>query len=104
MNKLWPGVHWAKRKKWRDEGHKACRVIQCDPINHPVKLIFTPVLSGRKRGYDCSNYAVTAKVIEDALVEKGILTDDTNKYVRSVTLNAPVRGDETGMEVEIVAV
>lgn len=102
MNRLWSGVHWAQRKKWADEAHKACLVAKdIGQFDVPVSLVFQPVHGKGRRRLDCSNYAVTNKGIEDGLVRAGVLQDDTFSHVVSVQTLAPIRGDESGVWVTI---
>lgn len=102
MNKLWAGVHWAKRKKIADEAHAACLVAKrLGRYDVPVSLVFQPVHGKGRRRTDCSNYAVSCKSLEDGLVHAGVLADDSFNHVVSVQTLAPVRGDETGMWITI---
>jgi hypothetical protein len=103
LNSLYAGVHWAVRKKQADKGHQACNALPIAPFTKPVKLTFTPVVGKRARARDCSNYAYAVKVIEDGLVHAKIIKDDTNEYVKSITINEPVtdRSIESGVWVQI---
>lgn len=95
-NKVWAGIHWAKRKKIADEGHFACLVVK--GLKLPwgkVNLEFIPHIP-KGRLYDSSNYSVSAKVIEDGLVECGVLKGDSVKHVAGVLLSPPVRGKDRG--------
>ncbi len=96
LNKIYAGVHWRERTQWADTGHTAlwAAVVEAKtkPVTGPVHLTFTPHMRGRK--YDTMNYVFTAKILEDGLVREGILKGDTPRYVRSVTMNAPVRTKE----------
>lgn len=103
LNSLYAGVHWAVRKKQADKGHLACSSLSIAPFTKPVKLTFTPVVGKRARARDCSNYAYAVKVVEDGLVHAKIIRDDTNEYVKSITINEPVtdRSIESGVWVQI---
>ena len=106
-NAIYAGLHWAKRKKAKDDALAATleaveRQIVV-PARQQVDLIFTPRLGKGARKRDTSNNSMTAKLIEDALVKAGVLADDTEAYVRRVTLQ-PAEIDRTlpsGMWVEI---
>jgi hypothetical protein len=91
LNKIYAGMHYSKRKRNADEAHlivkMACKGIKS--VSNPVSLTFTPYHNSRL--YDCSNYAYTCKLIEDGLVQAGVLVDDTNKYVKQIIINAPVK-------------
>ena len=105
LNSIYAGIHWSKRKKHADAAHMAVKV-SCKGINcfsKPVLLDFQPLHRGR--GYDVSNYAYTVKLLEDGLVQCGILEDDTNKFVRGITIHPPIKlkkPDENCMVVTIV--
>lgn len=92
-NKIYSGVHYAIRNRWSAEGHRvtrqACELQRIAPVIMPVDLEFTPYHSKRIR--DCSNYSFSVKIIEDGLVNAGILKDDNAMHVRSITILAPVK-------------
>jgi len=91
--------------KSQKEGRLISRITaiknNVEPVNDPIDLIFSPVLSKKSRAFDCINYAPTCKAIEDGLVDAGILKNDSNKYVRSITIEAPTRGILNGCYVTI---
>lgn len=66
---------------------------QIAPFDTPVELEFRPFVN--KRRYDCTNYTTTNKVIEDALVKYGVLTDDGPDQVLSVKTVSPVKVKKT---------
>lgn len=103
LNVIWAGMHWAKRKKIADEGHLACLVARKLVLPWEcVRLEFEPQIC-KGRLYDCTNYALTAKVIEDGLVSVGVLQGDTAKHVARVTLCQPQRTKgESGMIVRFI--
>ncbi len=104
LNSVYAGVHWRKRKTWAEDGHlavmAAVRQARIKPVIFPVHLTFTPYIKGRQ--YDVSNYALTAKIIEDGLVKEGILKADTPRYVRSMTIKAPVKTTEQSSMILII--
>lgn len=67
-------------KAWRREAIIRIRSQRIPQFREPVviKLALTP-RDGRRR--DASNYV---KPVEDALVEAGLLVDDSQRYVKSV--------------------
>jgi len=91
LTAIYAGVHWSKRKKLADEAHLATKIAARGHLKHQgaVHLTFQPMIRGRC--YDVSNYSFSAKLIEDGLVKAGILIDDTNKYVKSITIKEPVK-------------
>ena len=98
LNSIYSGVHWAVRKKHADAAHIATKyaVRGIEPVTCPVSLVMQPVMGKGTRRLDCSNYAYTAKMIEDGLVRSGLLKDDTPDYVVSVQTLAPVRDSKLG--------
>ncbi len=64
------------------------------PFDYPVKLTFTPVLSARRRSFDVTNFGCVNKIIEDCMVQSGLLVDDTKDYVYEVTTKRPQRSPD----------
>jgi hypothetical protein len=94
-NSIYAGVHWDKRRRQKEHAIMALSSLGgISPICNPVNIEVTPFLGKGKRGYDVSNYSYTYKLIEDAMVKKGILQDDSPQFVRSVKFNSPVRHSE----------
>ena len=97
LNKIWAGTHWRRRKAIADEGHWACFTVKGFVVPWDrVCLEFIPHIP-KGRLYDCMNYALTAKVIEDGLVKIGVLQGDSGRHVAGITLTHPVRGKHKGM-------
>ena len=92
LNRVYAGVHWSQRDEWANDGHfaviAAVRKAKIKPIDHPVHLTFTPMIKGRR--YDPSNYALSAKIIEDGLVREGIIKGDSLKYIWRFSIDAPI--------------
>jgi len=104
-NAMYAGQHWSKRKNHKRQALLA--VISAGPLPKfagAVSIKAIPVLGKGRRAYDVSNYSYTYKMIEDALVERGVLAGDTAKVVTAVSFSAPQRGPETGMRMEIAEV
>ena len=94
-NSIYAGAHWDARRKQKEQAMIALSTLgRINPVLKPVNIEITPFLGKAKRGYDVSNYSYTYKLIEDAMVKKGILQDDSPEFVRSVKFNAPVRHSE----------
>lgn len=102
-NKIWAGMHFAKRRKIADEGHLAVLASsqKVNPFNNPVSLFFQPVVKSPARMFDWLNYFATIKPIEDGMVSQGIIPDDNHKWVKMGTIAAPIRGEESGVFVTI---
>lgn len=107
-NSIYAGVHWAKRKKHKDEAAAAVKAAVQDlglgAVEGRVDLVFRPRLGKGQRARDTSNNSYSAKMIEDGLVAAGVLVDDTLDCVRRV-INEPPEFDRqavTGTWVEII--
>lgn len=102
---MYAGQHWSERKRHKAEAAKAVIVALSKSwpakIELPVDIEVYPHLGKGVRTYDVSNYSYTYKLIEDCLVSRGVLVNDSPAYVRSVKFCAPVRADLTGIELVI---
>ena len=106
---MYAGQYWRKRKEHADTGHLATLVAMHDKwgigsVIHdipttPVTLTFTPHHNGRL--YDIDGYSYTCKIITDGLVKAGILKDDSQKYVRGITILPTVKSKDRFMQVDI---
>lgn len=101
-NKIYAG----KSHYWRgDEKKKVLKIMltvkKVKKFDKPVEITFNPVEESRRSFKDCDNYSFGAKMIIDALVKRGVLNDDTRKFVHSVTLVKPEIGKEKGIWVTI---
>lgn len=87
-NQIYSGVHWSKRKKIKDAYLFLTRApfAKLKKIEGKVDLQFDFFWSGR--ALDSSNCFFMAKMIEDCLVEHGILQDDTTKFVGKITIQS----------------
>lgn len=108
LNKWYAGGHWSIRKKtatlWHTEVIWACKLAKIKPIiKFPVKIT-THSFFKTKRRRDVSNTATAPKLIEDGLVEAGIMPDDNLEYVVSHTLLMTIGHDknETVITIEEV--
>lgn len=106
-NQMYAGQHWSQRKRHKDQALKAVFEALAEEGKHlvrfvePVSIVVSPQLGKGKRSFDVSNYSYTYKLIEDALVKRKILMDDTPEFVREVIYTAPVRGTKTGIFITI---
>ena len=114
-NKIYSGVHWAVRKKIADKYHEAIRILMTrtsrqfgrsaaiyelfSKLHVPKDIIFTFYF--KNRPLDCSNCFFLAKVCEDGMVKAGILTDDSPKYVKSITCISKVDRENPRIEIEL---
>ncbi len=85
LNKIYAGIFWAKRKKQKDNVKTLVKIalrgkkkIKFDkPVE--IEMQFNSRL-------DVSNHAYIFKMIEDAIKERGIIEDDTDKYVKKCVM------------------
>ena len=102
-NKMYAGQHWSRRKITADTGHMATfvevREFVGNRFKKPVTLTFTPHHNGRL--YDLDGYLYTCKIIIDGLVKAGLLKDDSQKYVRGITILPTVKSEDRFMQVDI---
>lgn len=83
-NQFYGRKHWSERKKIVDYWHHLVKIecyIQKIPSFNTVHITIKSI---SKRPIDPDN--ICAKSIIDGIVHAGVLTDDTPKYVKSVTL------------------
>lgn len=84
MNAYYAGKHWSKRKDDAQFWHAITRAamskaqVRRRPFEKPVVITF--FWNDR---LDCSNHAVMAKMIEDALVGR-LINDDSRRWVKGI--------------------
>ncbi len=84
MNAYYAGKHWAVRKADADYWHRLTRYemqrqkVRTEPFKSPVILSF--YWNDR---LDCSNHAVMAKMIEDALIGR-LIEGDSREWVKGI--------------------
>ena len=109
-NAMYAGQHWRRRKEHADTGHLAALAgmknkwvigTVVDVPSGPVALTFTPHHNGRL--FDLDGYAYTVKIIIDGFVKAGLFKDDSQKFIRSLTILPTVKSKERFMRVEIAA-
>lgn len=84
-NKIYAGVHWRTRNKHKDKFRAV--EFEGDPVTQfPVDITYDFKIVGRQ--LDSTNLGYMAKLVEDALVKKNILPDDSPKYVRYTTMGS----------------
>ena len=81
-NKIYAGVHWAKRKQFKDS-ILALAGWHCRPIqrveSYPVQILYKFVFGSKP--LDSTNCSYLIKCFEDALVAFEIIKDDSPEYV-----------------------
>ena len=87
-NKIYAGMHWRNRAKMK-ENYKLLLyndLIKIKPIKHKVNLDFKFYWKGK--ALDSSNCSYMAKMIEDCLVERKILSNDSIKEVGEISMES----------------
>jgi len=99
LNKIYAGVHWATRKRWKEQYYIAVLSAKIDRYEgeYPIHAHYHFKLHGTQ--LDASNCAFMAKCVEDALVAASILPGDSPKVVASVTYSSEkAEADEVDVE------
>lgn len=89
--------HWAAKarhtKRWRHAAYLTIRDAQVPPLGRvTVQLVAYPPV---KRRRDSANLSPTSKACVDAMVDAGVVPDDSDAYVTVVTPEVvePVKAD-----------
>jgi hypothetical protein len=89
LNQLWGGKVWdriALKKQWKDVVMACARTQKLTPMA-AVLMRYTFFERRGGNGRDPSNiFAAAMKIVEDGLVEAGILKDDHQGIVRGIVL------------------
>lgn len=97
LNRVWaagPGSQWERKAKanlWHDEVNAIIDELNASPFTSKVDLEFKYVF--KLNSLDTSNCAVMSKLVEDALVRKGVILWDENDKVGKITtesINLPL--------------
>lgn len=98
LNEIYKGIHWSKRKEYKEEWRAAFMGIHNGAkFDKPVWVYYA---FGMKNPMDSSNLAFMEKLIEDSLVKDGVMADDTPKFVRC-TIGLPLRASENSVLVHL---
>lgn len=108
-NSMYAGQHWSKRVQHKRDAKEAVlaalsSLSEKKVFTKPVRVELEPRLGKGRRAYDVSNYSYTYKLIEDCLVERGVLVSDAASFVKELRFKSPVRGVETGLMISICEV
>lgn len=101
LNRIYAGVHFRERSRLKDDYRLA---VLCAPTvkryegQYPVAVHYHFRIYGSR--LDVSNHAYMLKMVEDALVECGVIQGDEQKYVASITMTAE-KGDFDEVDVTI---
>lgn len=98
-NIIYAGVHFRTRQSHKDKykSHTKTLFKSLKPIDHPVDIHFDFYL---KKPLDSSNCSYMGKMLEDCLVEHGVIKDDNYKLVRKVS-NISWKGDENKVVITV---
>lgn len=80
-NQIYSGIHWAKRKEIKDLYKDYCRFnIKLEKVvSYPARLVYE--FNFKRNPLDTLNCAYMAKMIEDCLVEFGIIENDDPAHI-----------------------
>lgn len=88
LNKVWWGCHFSVRSKarnyWHDAIEECVKEKKIEPIDYQVEV--DTIFFFKTRYLDSSNCSAMHKMVEDWLVKNNIFKDDTNKYIRRISL------------------
>lgn len=90
-NKIYTGINWQKRKRHKDLFLSVPFVAQ-KIKKFPVKITFDFYF--KSRILDCTNCSYMAKLMEDCLVNRGIIPDDTPDYVAKIEISSQKGNDD----------
>lgn len=84
LNAYYAGKHWSQRKEDAEYWHMLTRAAMnaCKCRHHPLEKPVVISFFWNDR-LDCSNHAVMAKMIEDALKGR-IIQDDSRRFVKGI--------------------
>lgn len=87
LNSIYAGSHWHKRHAMKEAYIAFTRaffkILAKDyTINEPCEISF--IFSGT-RIKDCDNHAFMGKMIQDCLVEHGVIVEDSANYIAKVS-------------------
>ena len=91
LNSWYVSLHWAKRKKQADLWHEKVRLQARGSrikISGPVFLHVNLEMGKKRQVFDASNCAVMVKLVEDGLVQAGVLKGDGPEFVAGVVMTA----------------
>jgi len=102
-NQIYAGTHWRARQKNKENYLWLTMSVmkKIPPIKNRCDLDFKFYF--KKNALDSSNTSYMAKLIEDCLVEHGVLSGDRSKFIRKVSLES-AKGEEEICELQIIEI
>lgn len=93
LNKIYSGIHWRKRAAQATAFHWAVHRARISAYSgaFPCHIEYRFKLHGKR--LDSSNLAYMTKLLEDGMVQCGVIPDDSPKYVASTTMVTGVGDD-----------
>lgn len=93
-NKIYAGIHYRSRQKIKDSFALAIQASAPPPYKgtYPVHCHYHFYIAGRQ--LDTSNHSFMQKMTEDAMVENGVITDDDQRYVSSISYTVEKSADK----------
>lgn len=85
-NRVYSGLHWTERNRIKDLYHTYVKlyVKNDEQLKFPVRCTYSFIW--HKRSLDASNCTFMLKLLEDGLVNAGILPDDSIDYVSEIKI------------------
>ena len=95
-NKFYESKHWTFRNKIKNQYRDVAFTGEII-TEYPVDCHYTFYIANN---FDTSNLSIMQKLIEDCLVKKGILKNDSPKYVNRISIGR-VKSKESYCEIKI---
>jgi hypothetical protein len=96
-NTIYSGVHWGTRKKHKEQFRSVnfvCQKVKKFPVCIDYNFYF------KRNCLDTTNTFYMVKLIEDCMVAKKVLPDDSPKYVSKTSVRS-LKGDDDYCEILI---
>jgi hypothetical protein len=99
------GWHYYKRhkkvKEWREAFYLLAKQVKIPKLQSAIIHVF-PFYSGGGRVADVAGcYPAQKAGCDGALIDTGILPDDSSKYVTNVVFHAPIKATQSGLALVI---
>lgn len=99
-NKIYSGLHWATRKRHADLYHKSLIEFKGQKVKtYPVEITY--IFNFKSKPLDTTNCTYMVKMLEDGLIQNGIIENDSPEYV-SFTGIYSQKADEDLIEISII--
>ncbi len=95
------GHLYEREKKAAAHAALAASLQRVEPFTGCFVLAYSPRLGRGVRRWDVDNYAMSCKILTDALRRSGVIPEDDGRYYKGFTVKAPERAEETGFLIEL---